>query len=91
MLCVQNPMWQQAMQQLLSNPEMLRSSVDAAASVNPQIRQMLDRDPSMRCPSSFGPAIPLYAYFLRQTLGDILGDRRSGGLSEGHAAAGRTS
>ena len=48
MLCVQNPMWQQAMQQLLSNPEMLRSSVDAAASVNPQIRQMLDRDPSMR-------------------------------------------
>ena len=45
---MQNPMWQQAMQQLLSNPDMLRSSVDAAASVNPQIRQMLDRDPSMR-------------------------------------------
>ncbi|CAK0751892.1 hypothetical protein CVIRNUC_002103 [Coccomyxa viridis] len=45
---LQNPMWQQAMQQLLSNPDMLRSSVDAAASVNPQIRQMLDRDPSMR-------------------------------------------
>ena len=51
MPCSQNPMWQQAMQQLLSNPEMLRSSVDAAATVNPQIREMLDRDPSMRYPS----------------------------------------
>lgn len=51
MQCAQNPMWQQAMQQMLSNPEMLRSSVDAAAAANPQIRQMLDRDPSMRCGS----------------------------------------
>lgn len=45
---VQNPMWQQAMHQMLSNPEMLRSSVDAAAASNPQIRQMLEQNPSMR-------------------------------------------
>ncbi|CAL5227682.1 g10690 [Coccomyxa viridis] len=45
---MQNPMWQAAMQQMLNNPEMMRSSVDAAAAANPQIRQMLDRDPAMR-------------------------------------------
>ena len=48
MHALQNPMWQAAMQQLLSNPEMMRTSVDAAAASNPQIRQMLDRDPAMR-------------------------------------------
>ena len=88
MPCVQNPMWQQAMQQLLSNPDMLRSSVDAAASVNPQIRQMLDRDPSMRYTSLFTccsrVCLPSETDIDR---GEVL----SCGLRQGRAAAGRTS
>ena len=88
MPCVQNPMWQQAMQQLLSNPDMLRSSVDAAASVNPQIRQMLDRDPSMRYPSSSEPAIQgVPASWTDSDLGGVLSCK----FKERHATAGRTS
>ncbi len=51
---MQNPAMQQAMQAMLANPGAMESLANAAASSNPQLRQMMDTDPRLRCAASLG-------------------------------------
>ena len=52
---MQNPAMQQAMQAMLANPGAMESLANAAASSNPQLRQMMDADPRLRCAAYSGP------------------------------------
>jgi hypothetical protein len=45
---MQNPAMQQAMQAMMANPGMMEAMTNAAAAQNPQLRQMLDANPSLR-------------------------------------------
>ncbi len=46
---MQNPAMQQALQQMMSQPQMMEALTQNAVNNNPQLRQMLDSDPRLRC------------------------------------------
>lgn len=46
---MQNPAMQQMLQQIMQQPALMEAMTENAVNANPQLRQMLDADPRLRC------------------------------------------